>query len=280
MTSPSISPGYLHPNAPTLPTEVWERIIDIVVADQDEYYFMNWRNLSSFALVCRSWTPRARHHLLEHVGLRSSSGLSSFLLTLSKHRGSGGSVQYLHFGGPSWRLGFQKSDAYPCEWVHTALYTLPPLLPNLRFLKLWNMPTLHPVTSILWSRFVNVEVLHLIALKHHSFSEITRLINGFPKLRTILLDGCTWSRPIQFCSRIGRPRLTNLQNGGFTDAVCSRDFAKWASSSQLISTLTYLEWTVMGTISECNDVLRGCLHNLEVMFLTVKRPDQNWGKWP
>lgn len=286
MTFPSISPGYLYPYAPTLPTEVWERIIDIVAADYTDL-FRRRGNLSSLALVCRSWTPRARHHLLHFVNLHSSSNLSGFLLTLSKHRGSGDSVQNLDLDSAPKRQGLQTSvdedplEAYPCEWIHKAISTLPPLLPSLRTLALWNMPTLHPVTSILWSRFVNVEELTLVEFKHHSFSELTRLINGFPKLRTLTICECTWSRPIRFCYRVGRPRPTQLNYGGLTDAVCARDFAKWASSSQLISTLRHLEWTVKGTASEINDVMRGCSHSLEEFSLMVEQPDESpWGKWP
>lgn len=330
MTSLSISPGHRHHDAPMLPTEIWERIIDIIAADKTDL-FQRWDYLSSLALVCRSWTPRARYHLLEHVRLSSSSDLNGFLLTLSKNRGSGDSVQKLslhsplgrqslptsvasgkqHRAGNPWKpletvisrvsdwrssnfqlwqpapvlcrfpdVGEDLSEAYPSEWVHKAIRTLPPLLPNLRTLGLFYMPTLHPVTSILWSRFVNVEELYLGGSKDHSFSELTRIINGFPKLRTLKLTECTWSRPIRFCYRIGGPQPTNLINRGLTNAVCARDFAKWASSSQLISSLTYLEWTVMGTASEVNDVLRGCSHSLQTMFLTVEQPDETWGKWP
>ncbi len=274
------------PRIPALPLEVCEHIID-GVANGEELPYEIRAFLLSLSLVCHSWAPRARYHLLKRVELYRSSQFRSFLHSLSKHRVDGKFVQELRLCPRPEGTGLQSpvnedpSIAHTCEWIHKAFYSLPPLLPDLRSLELLYLPTLHPVSSVMWPRFVNVEDLILDHFKHHSFSELTQLINGFPKLRNLKIRNCTWSKPIRYCCRIGGPKLMRLIYFARSTGVGHPmlDFARWASSSQLVSTLTDLELKVNHASLGFDDILRGCSHHLRQLRLSVQEPDRTWSKW-
>ncbi|KAK7689659.1 hypothetical protein QCA50_007454 [Cerrena zonata] len=68
---------------PVLPVEVWENVIDLLVADYtrpDRNYFDSVKlryDLISCALVCHAWLPRAQMHLCIYLYI-VGSGISSY----------------------------------------------------------------------------------------------------------------------------------------------------------------------------------------------------------
>ncbi|KAH8091407.1 hypothetical protein BXZ70DRAFT_485509 [Cristinia sonorae] len=72
-------------DAPHLPIEIWESIIDVLAADPartEEDEALN-AHLLECSLVCRAWVPRCRYHLCNKVTLRSVDGLTSLIRYLT-----------------------------------------------------------------------------------------------------------------------------------------------------------------------------------------------------
>lgn len=245
--------------ASALPIEIYEHIIDSAVNGEELDYELRGF-LFTFALVCRSWTARVRHHLLKVVALNSSSHLDSFLLTLSTSPIWQVYVRSLHLGpGPGEQdcqttMEMNPSISPSCEWGHKALLTLPTLLPGLGALSLSNLFTLQPNSIIQCSRFSNVTRLTLIRLKHNLFREITRLINGFAKLRILQIQHCTW------------PRLSQHQ-------------ADKPWTEPLVPILRDLYWYAEGSAFGLSDVLLGCSQHLSRIDLAIDNPGKAWGEW-
>ncbi|THH28930.1 hypothetical protein EUX98_g5254 [Antrodiella citrinella] len=110
---------------PSLPTEIWERIIDHIAHD--------WRTLGSLSarrtlvpctLVSRAWLPRARFHLCNTVTLSSHRQIASFNTLLTNNPSLAADVTLLV-------VGLFKSERGDHTWVYSVPSLLPPLS-NLR----------------------------------------------------------------------------------------------------------------------------------------------------
>ena len=63
--------------APTTPIEVCEQVIDMVALKKDV------KALLACSLVSRTWTPRSRVHLYNHIYLHCETRIKRFLSTLA-----------------------------------------------------------------------------------------------------------------------------------------------------------------------------------------------------
>ena len=70
---------------PSLPIEIWEKIIDSTLIDPNSGAINQKERLTIYAcgLTCRAWLPRARFYLYDSITIHSDEGLSRVLEILS-----------------------------------------------------------------------------------------------------------------------------------------------------------------------------------------------------
>ena len=185
---------------PAIPTEVVERIIDMVA---ESVVGFNWNssdveerihNLHACALVGRSWAPRSRIHLFRHVMLGWDRRTRQFLNSLAQHPALGQHVEIL-------QIQPYDDDERTCGWIFKALSSLSLLLPHLRELVFCELPDLRPECITVLSRFRTVESLVLYKLMEQSLREVVLLISLFHQLRQLHVRCCEWKLPGRCYSR-------------------------------------------------------------------------------
>ena len=133
---------------PGLPLELWEYIIDM---------FHGWEHpfdIVAICLVCRAWVPRARLRLYSDVVLLRHTQAEKFLEVLVANPRYGPLILSLFIWPTS---SSEEPPLLHCQWIHQIILTLPPFLPNIRTLRLMELPPLHPTFPMLCSRFKTVQ---------------------------------------------------------------------------------------------------------------------------
>ena len=248
---------------PRLPTELCERIIDVVASDSQ--FEESPSVLSSCALVSWRWVPRTRIHLYRQVILDSQTRAHKFLISLSLTPGLGQFVKTLV-------IDISRESRDPSHnWLYKAMGTLPGFLTHIQELKLWGLPLVQSVFMTLISQFITVETLELYQLEYQSFAEIVRMINRFPKVQEVKLLGNSWKSPARYYSG-RRLNFTGLEIRA--PPRHSEDILKWAVKSRSAECLRTFRFHCTSPSSRfqerLEDVLWSCTRTLEKIALEVE----------
>ena len=248
---------------PALPTEVIERIINMVSETTQQYRLreIEERNdsLRACALVARSWVPRSRLHLFRHITLDSDLRTRRFLNSLTLSPALEPYVESLQIG-PDQNRG-------PCGWIYQALSALPSILPHLRVLRFCYLPLLHPTCLVALSRFCSVETLFLRGLFQQSLRETIQLINQFPGLRNLYVWDCSWKLPGRYYSR-KQHNLTTLDvHSTFPD--CDNSLLEWALASGSTSAVTTFRAPFDDSAPTMNRVLQTCRSTIRQLHVDL-----------
>ena len=255
---------------PAIPTEVVERIIDMVAELLDRFnrerLETRARSLNACALVGWSWVPRSRLHLFRDVRLSSDWSTRRFLNSLAQSPALGQYIEIL-------RVWPRNEDERSCGWILKALSTLPPLLPHLREVVFCELPDLRPECIAVLSRFSTVESLVLHALDRQSLREVALLVSRFPHLRRLQVELCDWKLPGR-CYSGKQHNLTTLNVD--TYLPCERSLLEWALASKSTSALTSFRAYSDVAGSAMHRVLQTCCSMLQELHLDV---EGNGGEW-
>ena len=248
------------------PTEVFEHIIDII-AEWNHYRRdrARVRNLHACALVARSWVPRSRIHLYRDIKLDSDLRSTRFLDSLNQSPALGEYVRFLMIS-PNERTASGG-------WIFRAISILPPLLPHLLELSLFNIPDLPPVYIAVLSRFRTIESLELIYIHRHSFQEFTQLINRFPRLRRLRVWDCRWKMP----GRCYHGKQHNLSSLDFPiNQLSKKPLLEWAFESKSTRALTAFRACSDVTEEAMDSVLQSCFSTLRELHLELPLNEGEW----
>ncbi|TBU22493.1 hypothetical protein BD311DRAFT_770286 [Dichomitus squalens] len=227
---------HAHPdhNASRFPVEVCENIIDMLysltVVDRVE----DSRALHRCALVCRAWRVRSQRNLFYSVVLHDLPALQKFSAVLDN---APHLCEYVYEVTLTGRTLY--TTASPLSLLPVALYGK---LPNLQevtinrvreddksyprtsesdTMKPLQYLPLHPRFSLYFSAFTTVSRLHIFDITFGHFSDMARMINSLPALRTLHCAGvrCVALGPLPFNMRLradgshapARPFAPNLQ---------------------------------------------------------------------
>lgn len=209
---------------PALPTEIWERTIDIVEAMESKTGYRE-RTLYACALVSRTWLPRSRVHLFETLTLSSDRKTEKFIKALLFTPLLGQRVQTLRiFPRMSWDDPHKHQS-----WIYKALQTLPTYLTNLRVLVFRDLPTLHPLALAFLPRFTTVQSLRLVHLTAQSFGDIVRFATRFPKVTELWIQDCEWKSPGHYYRGKSLPLDILVVEGS---KGTTTDILEWISASK------------------------------------------------
>ncbi|KAJ3474474.1 hypothetical protein NLI96_g12437 [Meripilus lineatus] len=168
-----------------------------------------------------------------------------------------------------------KTSIPPCyyNWIYKVLSQLLPLLANLSFLSLHRLPTLHPLFVRLISCSKTIRSLFLSELENQSFSEIIRIINRLPQLRSIYFHDTKWGRPVRFFP--SRSLRFEGISCGADDEHLNTDMLEWLGSLQDLPRLRILEIGLFqrSDLNKVHRILQRCVHSLE--FLELFSSDAN-----
>ena len=246
---------------PAIPTEVVERIIDIVAEPVDRADGVGLKaradTLHACTLVAQSWMPRSRVHLYRDVVLSSDWRTRRFLNSLTQSPPLGQYVEIL-------RVWPRNDDEMTCGWIFKALSTLPPLLPHLRELALCHLPDLRQECIVILSRFSTVESLVLFDVKQ-SLREVVLLISRFPHLRRLYVDRGNWELPGRCFSR-KKHNLTTLHVVA-SPPDCERSLLEWALASKSTGALTSIRARCDDSGSAMDRVLQTCCSTFQELYL-------------
>ena len=248
---------------PAIPTEVVERIIDMVAELYDRFEWeeteMRTYSLYACSLVARSWVPRSRLHLYPFVELSSDRKTRRFLNSLAQSPALGQFVETL-------QIRPHDKDEMGCGWIFKALSTLPRLLHHLRELALCELPDLRQECIVVLSRFRTVESLVLFDLQKQSLREIVLLISRFPQLRRLHVRNCHWELPGRYYS--GKQHdLTTLRGNAYSSLL------EWALASKSTSALTVFRAYSDVAGSAVDRVLQSCCSTLRELHLDLYHYD-------
>ncbi len=188
---------------PRLPIEVCERVIEAVYNDNYDFVSTSLATLSSCALVCRAWRPRAQRVLFDHVLLQDKDALYRFAELLHTSPELGTYVRTLELRGylhvphsPAvlfltalrgkltslaglYIYGFHDREkaANPLPEGHKEL----PFLPIHRY-----FPSL--LTSI-----SHIRRLDFVDVRFPSFGDFARFLSALPNLKELYCDNVSWA---------------------------------------------------------------------------------------
>ncbi|TFK82326.1 hypothetical protein K466DRAFT_304701 [Polyporus arcularius HHB13444] len=186
-----------------LPIEVHERIIDAIFDDRYSLVLDALAMLSSCALVCRAWRPRAQRILFEYVLLRDKDALFRLaeLINASPELGT-----YVR------KLALRGYLHVPYSLVVLFLTALRGKLPNLSVLNIQGfddeeraanpppeaqkeLPTLpiHPYFPSLVKSISHIHSLSLVAVKFPSFGDFARFLAALPNLTDLFCLRVSWA---------------------------------------------------------------------------------------
>lgn len=163
----------LRPHTPRLPTEVCERIINFVVRKT---------SLHSCALVCRSWLPRSRTQLYQHVDVRNEQ-LLEFVDAIAS---------YPHLGIYVKQLYLLVFPATVC--IYRFFSNVVPFLPKLTSLTYISLSIPYHHLSLFPSGFRSLTSLRLLSIRADSFGEFIRFVSFHKRLIDLEINGCSWKR--------------------------------------------------------------------------------------
>lgn len=224
---------------PSLPVEVWERIIDFCA---HAAYLNNDRHmLHACILTCRSWVPTGRYHLYSYVDLRTEENFHRFLDTITSNPELGTFVRYLSTGQEGETE--TSSKARPSSWIFQVPLLLLPLLADLRSIYIWEMPTWNRAAHMHLSQFRSfhtITQLCLMRCKFASCQDLARFLSWLPSLTYLVLDGVglVSSKNLHVAPHYmhSLPRIRIMVIQSIADANLMRSLVSWpmlASTSEL-----------------------------------------------
>ncbi|KAI0790884.1 hypothetical protein C8Q75DRAFT_761227 [Abortiporus biennis] len=235
---------------PVLPQEVIERIIDLCA--EILYIARYTETLRACSLVCRAWVDRCQFHLYHIVSLKTESGLSRFIQSLSWSPRRARFVRHMQVGIPD----SPDHEEFGRRWPVALAQRLPKLLYNLQSIHFQNYPSSpHPSTYRLLSYFKSVTTLVLTGCKFEKFSGFARLVQAFVNLTELQVRGisCLKHGPGNDAQVLQTPQLkrskltsltvyTNMASDLFFVDLCA-----WISGTPSTNSLKSL--TLTGTTS-------------------------------
>ncbi|TFK79362.1 hypothetical protein K466DRAFT_505691 [Polyporus arcularius HHB13444] len=175
---------------PRLPIEVCERVIEAVYTDWYYSVSMSLATLSSCALVCRAWRPRAQRVLFDYVLLRDKDALYDFaeLLDASPELGT-----YVH------TLELRGYLHVPYSPVVLFLTALRGKLTNLAVLYIYGgekelpfLPIYRYFPSLLTS-ISHIRRLDFADVRFPSFGDFARFLNTLSNLKELYCYRISWA---------------------------------------------------------------------------------------
>ncbi|TFK81480.1 hypothetical protein K466DRAFT_502058 [Polyporus arcularius HHB13444] len=186
-----------------LPIEVCERVIEAVYNDYYDFVSTSLATLSSCALVCRAWRPRAQRILFEYVLLRDKDALYRFAELLDASPELGTYVRTLEFRGhlhvpyspavlflTALRGRLANLDVlyiYSFSDAEKAANPLPEGEKELPFLPIYRyFPSL--LTSI-----SHIRILEFADVRFPSFGDFARFLNTLSNLKELYCYRIFWA---------------------------------------------------------------------------------------
>ncbi len=189
---------------PQLPIEVCERVIEAVYNDYYHFVSTSLATLSSCALVCRAWRPRAQKVLFEYVLLRDKDALYRFAELLDASPELGTYVHtlalrgYLHvpyspavlfLAALRGRLtNLAKLYINSFDDAEKAANPLPEGQKELPFL-----PIHRYFPSLLTSISHSIRTLNFAELRFPSFGDFARFLSTLPNLKELACYRISWA---------------------------------------------------------------------------------------
>ncbi|THH23270.1 hypothetical protein EUX98_g7908 [Antrodiella citrinella] len=220
-----------------LPTNIWERIIDVLAySGAGGSRIPDRPSLSACSMVCKSWQQRARSHLCQIVRVSSRDQLLSFVAFLSSSPHLCTLVQHLTFHGYSHEENILSEDD---SWVSSA----PLLFPAL--------PRLHAVA------FINVDFSYQHAIFDKAFGKLKFTSNikslAFTHYRDMSM--ITFSR-FTHLAHVLRAEAITFHSCTFSSDVASGAVTR--NSRIAYWTLTATTAAIISTWSKILYALRAC----------------------
>ena len=188
---------------PRLPIEVCEYIIDAVFDDRYRLAPVSLDTLSSCALVCQAWRPRAQRVLFGYVILRDREGLYRFSELLDTSPELASYVQILALRG-NIHLAYSTAMLFPAV-LRGRLINLQSLYideldpedravrrPQIDDKELSTLP-IHPYFPYLLTSISRIRRLDLTLIRFPSFADFARVLNALSNLEELCCERVSWS---------------------------------------------------------------------------------------
>ncbi|KAJ3475588.1 hypothetical protein NLI96_g11741 [Meripilus lineatus] len=199
--------------SPKLPPE----ICDAIISSVDEYAYSSLagpyrtgttrKGLHSCALVCHSWTTRARIHLFRVVTIDNRSA-SNFAAVVTTHPQVGSYVKRVELSGDYRSKDSESSmSTTPVHngWIYDFLNKVVPHLPNLTSTEFQGLPILHRYFYICHPpRALSLTSLSLSSFNATSAGDVLRLINSYKNLKELYINRGEWGEFRNHHYHVGR----------------------------------------------------------------------------
>lgn len=241
------SEGLTSKNVCVLPTSVYEIIIDYAAGQQRDSSKL-WLDprtvptLRACSLTCRSWTPRAQHHLFTFLRVRCSHKYTKKALGLLERNPALQSrieVLVLGPGGRNGRLGT----------VPLKLAKAMSQIPELRISQATVDHTTTSSSESSLSILTAVTTLNLFCCTFQSAHDLRRVICSLSTLKTLIVEWPQWTRSKpdrELLPQIATQNVPRLQSLSFNTSLgwqvrySSFRFLGWLAMSGAVQSLTSL----------------------------------------
>lgn len=214
-------------DAPTLPLELCEMIIDFIAASSSAYvpsgfapqYQLRQRHgdLVACALTCRAWAPRSLYHLSSRLLINRRVRLESMSIFLQTRPSRAAQIQLLYVCSPPRPYNPEDYDSFS-RWSHLRLVPmrLAGLLTGLQRLMLidLNWRGLHPSFFMLFTKFAPVTSLWMHQVYFDNAARLVSVLGALSSLRELTMVGVHFDdKAPEFHIRSGRaPRQPALSS--------------------------------------------------------------------
>ncbi|GJE92534.1 hypothetical protein PsYK624_086880 [Phanerochaete sordida] len=248
-----------------MPTEVCERIIDLVANAPGEYYVgIVWpedvqATLAACSLTCRAWRARAQAYLFRALILAGDeAALGRFRRLLTRNPMLSPFVR---------TCTLYSAPSSPSSALHIAPLSLSPMLPDVESLRILNgtlhIPPRAPFGPCM-RRLSSVVQLMLIQVTLPSLADLRRVVCACRQVKELVIMGCEWPHTPatrtshsarSTCGRSGprtQVRLTKIALDFPTE--CAGDprvvrFLQWLAGSGVMSSAEHISVYPMAVAS-------------------------------
>lgn len=245
-----------------IPPELCDQIIDCLSDDQG--------TLRACGITCRSWLPRARHHLFKRAAI-DWMNCDSFTEVLQSSDGIGHHIRTIEIEGA---LGVFSMDrqhsAALSAWLHSIPEDLPAKLINVQELDLALVTVDAAITSSFFARLTSVTTLSLCACTLDSFNTLVEIFYSMPLLQNLSISFSEWSGGVpSLVSHSSRRRAPQLKSVEMTGSSENYIPLTWLISHSLHTTIEHLSCTRMqfSTLTKLDSIITALAPSLRSLTI-------------
>lgn len=255
---------------PYIPAELCDQIIDCLRDDKTA--------LRTCGITCRSWLPRARHHLFSRAAI-DWTNCDTFKDLLLSSNNIGHHIRTIEIEGA---LGVFSMDrqhtAALSKWLHSIPRVIPAALVNVQELDLALVTIDAAITASFFARLPSVTKLSLCACTLDSFNTLVEMFYSMPLLQDLVVSFSEWSGNVpglvSHSSRRRAPELKSIEMMGGSENYIPLN---WLISHSLHTSIerlscTRIQTSTLDTISCIMTALAPSLRAITIGFGDMPSP--------